>query len=161
MRVYALPINGGSITAANGDYDLWYVAPADDKPVRFLGFFLGQTSELGDAAEELLGIQVIRGHTTVGSGGSAVTAKAPVNMSSGSNFGFTGRVMDSVVASAGTTTIEFSDTMNVRTGYKHFWTPETAPAASQAHTTMVVRMITTAADDITGVNGVLYVQELG
>ena len=79
-RIYAVPFNG-TLTNAGGNSDLLEVLPADDKPVKLRGFTLGQTSELGDAAEESLRITVQRFAATVtgGSGGSAVT---PVPMDS-------------------------------------------------------------------------------
>ncbi len=65
-RVYSVNFENVAVTALQ---DLFEISPADDKPVRILGLFLSQSTELGDAAEEMLRIQVIRGHNTGGSGG--------------------------------------------------------------------------------------------
>jgi hypothetical protein len=59
-RIYTVSYNG-TITNAGGDVDLVELLPADDKPVKLVGFVFGQTSELGDAAEENLAKAVARG----------------------------------------------------------------------------------------------------
>src|ERR1051325_6899408 len=73
-RIYRVPYTG-TLTAAGGDTDLFEITPADDKPIKLVGFKLGQSSEVGDAAEENLRITVRHMAATVtsGSGGSAVT----------------------------------------------------------------------------------------
>lgn len=72
-RVYSVNFENVAVTAAQ---DFFEISPADDKPVKLLGLFLSQSTELGDAAEEMLRVQVIRGHGTGGSGGSTATAVA-------------------------------------------------------------------------------------
>src|SRR6476659_8110346 len=71
-RVYTVSYSG-TYTNAGTDTDLLEITPADDKPVYLLGFALGQTSEVGDSAEEGVRITVIRlpATFTSGSGGSA------------------------------------------------------------------------------------------
>jgi hypothetical protein len=54
------------------------IAAPSDSYVLIREIRIGQYSDFGDAAAEILSVQVIRGHTTTGSGGSAVT---PVNWS--------------------------------------------------------------------------------
>ena len=51
-RVYTVEFENVTITAANGDVDLFEIRPADDNPVRILGCFTRQSTELADAHEE-------------------------------------------------------------------------------------------------------------
>ena len=67
-RIYTVEFEGTAVTAA---VDFFELTPADDKPIEILGLFLSQSSDAGDAADELLRYRVIRGHTTSGSGGAA------------------------------------------------------------------------------------------
>lgn len=152
-RTYAVQFNAVAITAAQ---DLFEITPADDKPVRLLGLAVGQYSDAGDTNAEQLGISIIRGYTTSGSGGSAPTP-TPLEAADTAS-GFTAEVNNTAVANTGTAVTLWSDVWNTQAGYM-VWFPEGAqPHCSQASTTIVVR-ITAPADSIT-TNGTLYVQEL-
>lgn len=162
-RIYAVPFNG-TITAAGTDTDIWSFQPADDKPIRIRGFTLGQTSEVGDTAEENLRITVKRlpATFTVGSGGNSVTAAAPNRSSADSVWGFTARTNDTTVStSSGTVQVLDEFGWNERnTPYEH-WYPdlEFCPQAFQAQG-LVVRCETTLADDMT-FSGTCWVEEEG
>lgn len=152
-RVYAVPFAAVAITAAQ---DLVEISPADDKPVELIGWHIGQTTDAGDAQDELLQITVIRGHTSSGSGGSSVTP-APLSPNDAA-AGFAAEINNTTIASAGTTATLFASAWNVRAG-SDVWLPEDVrPRASQANTTLVVRM-SAPADSIT-TNGVFWVREL-
>lgn len=156
-RVYTVPLQ---LTAFTVQIDLFDIAPADDKPVELHALYLGQSTELGDTAEEQLGIQIIRGFATVGSGGSSVTA-TPVNPSD-SAAGATCRTGDTTVAvvGGGTTTHIHADTWNVRAPYQIIWTPECRPQCTQGQTRIVIRLTGAPADSIT-IAGTLYFGETG
>lgn len=151
-REYTVSFIAVAVTAAQ---DLFEITPADDKPVNLIGLFIGQTSDAGDAADELLQVSVIRGFTASGSGGSAPTPAPldPIDTAAG----FTAEVNNTTVANTGTSVTLHTDTFNVRAGYQMWWPPEAYPRASQANTTIVVR-ITAPADSLT-MSGTLYVQE--
>lgn len=152
-RVYAVPFAAVAITAAQ---DLVEISPADDKPVELIGWHIGQTTDAGDAQDELLQITVTRGHTSSGSGGSSVTP-APLSPNDAA-AGFAAEINNTTIASAGTTATLFASAWNVRAG-SDVWLPEDVrPRASQANTTLVVRM-SAPADSIT-TNGVFWVREL-
>lgn len=153
-RVYSVNFENIAVTAAQ---DFFEISPADDKPVKILGLFLCQSSDVGDAAEEMLRIQILRGHATSGSGGSAQTP-VPINPNDPA-AGFAAEVNNTTIASAGTAVILHSDSFNIRTGIQLFWTPETAPLATQGNTTIVVRLLANPADSLT-MGGTLYVEEL-
>lgn len=152
-RTYAVSFNAVSVSAAQ---DLFEITPADDKPVRLLGLVVGQYSDVGDSNSENLGISVIRGYTASGSGGTTPT---PVPLDSvDTAAGFTADMNNTTVANTGTALTLHSDVWNTQAGYAYFWPEGMQPQASQANTTIVVR-ITAPADAITA-NGTLYVQEV-
>lgn len=152
-RTYTVVFSAVSVSAAQ---DLFELLPADDRPIEIVGIELGQTSDAGDAADELLQISIIRGHTTSGSGGTTPT---PTPMSPlDTAAGFTAEVNNTTVASVGTTTTLHTGAWNVRAGYINWFPEEARPVCSQAQTSIVVRQ-TAPADAIT-MSGTLYVREL-
>jgi hypothetical protein len=154
-RIYTVEFEAVAVTA---QVDFFELTPADDKPVDILGLFLGQSSDTGDAAEEILRYRVIRGHTTSGSGGAAPTP-TPLRATS-SAAGFTAETCNTTIASAGTTTNLHSGTFNVRAG-EQLWLPDGCEwSAGQGNTTLVVRLMAAPADSLT-MSGTLYVRELG
>jgi hypothetical protein len=150
MRIYTVTFSAGVIPATNS-LDLFEITPASNKPVAFLG------ADAGDAQEELLGITVVRGHITSGSGGSAPTP-VPLNPNSAA-AGFTAETLNTTLASGGTAAVVAAFGWNIRVPLREFWPQELWPVASAANTTMVVRLATGGADTITA-NGTLYVAEL-
>lgn len=149
-RVYTVPFQG-TLTAAGGDTELFYLKPAADKPIRLRGFRLGQFSEVGDAQEENVRISIIYLPATVtaSSGGTAVTP-VDTDTTTNSTAGFTARCNDSTVATtSGTARIleelawnERNNPMEIR------WLDEDEyPKAANA-AALVVRCQTTLADDM-------------
>lgn len=153
-RMYAVTFTAVAVTATQ---DLFMIAPAANKPVAIHELILGQSSDVGDAAEEILRVQIIRGHTTVGSGGSSVTP-APM-LAADTAAGFTARVNDTTIASAGTTTVHYAEPFNIRAGLDKIWTPETRPYCTNGETRIVVRLMASPADELT-MSGTLYVEEV-
>lgn len=151
-QIYTVIFNAVAVTVAT---DLFQLTPADDRVVDIIGLFLFQTTDFGDAQDEGLGLQVIRGFTSTGSGGSTPTPR-PVQRN-GPAAGFAAQANNTTVATTGTTHTLWSDGFNVRGGYQ-LWVPEGVGLnATQADTTILVRM-TAPADSIT-LNGTLVVQE--
>jgi hypothetical protein len=152
-RVYAVTFSAVAVSAAQ---DLFEITPADDKPCQIVGIELGQSSDAGDAADELLQVSIIRGFTASGSGGSSAT---PAAMNPGDGAaGFSAEVNNTTVANTGSSVTLQTTCWNVRGGYIN-WFPEGAePMASQANTTLVVR--STAPADAVTMSGTLYVREL-
>jgi hypothetical protein len=155
--MYTVAIAATTVANASGDVDWWEITPADDKPVELVGFNLTVTSELGDAADEWVPYQVLRGHTTSGSGGSAPT---PVDIAlSGTAAGFTAEVLNTTIASTGTALVCHAGAVNVRSG-DFVWFPDgCGPIAGQGNTTIVIRQMAAVTDDVT-FTGTLYVREL-
>src|SRR5690242_16165892 len=95
-RVYTVTFQAVAITVSQ---DLFEITPADDKPVQFLGLFLAQNTDVGDAQDEILRWSVIRGFTTSGSGGSAPTPR-PTKRSDAA-AGFAAEVNNTTKATTG------------------------------------------------------------
>ena len=156
-RMYAVTFDNVSVSAAQ---DFFEISPADDKPVLIHGITLsnvGGTADAGDAQEEFWRIEIRRGHTSSGSGGTAPT---PAALNPGdSAAGFSAEVNNTTIASAGTTTVLLADGMNVRIPYVWIPTPELRPIATQGNTTIVVRLLSTPSDAVS-MSGTLYVEEI-
>ncbi len=152
--MYRVPYQG-TITNAGGDVDLLSIQPADDKPCRVVGWIIGQTSEVGDAAEENLRLTLrhMTATVTIGSGGSAVT---PVANRPGTNdiaaAGFTARCNDTTVATtSGTSTVMEEMGWNERATPWERWIPEELRPVAVQGEVLIVRLESTPADDFSGV----------
>lgn len=155
-RLYMVPFENVAVAAAQ---DFFEISPADDKPVAIHGWTLsnvGGTADAGDAQEEFLRLSIVRGHTTSGSGGTTPTISPAVFNDAAA--GFAAEANNTTIASTSGTTI-WADGMNIRIGHSYFFTPETRPTASQANTTIVLRLVAAPADSV-NMSGTLYVEEL-
>lgn len=154
MRIYTVPFSNKVEESAIVD---WVeLVPAANKIIEVIGFFIGQTSDFGDAQAEIIPFKVSRGWTTAGTGGSAPT---PVPLDAiDTAAGFTTGAMRTTVAKEGTETIMHIDSFNVAVGEK-LWLPEGAGwKCSAAQTRMTIRPLTAPADALT-ISGTLYVKE--
>lgn len=149
----------GTITASGGNADMWEVTPADDKPCKIRGFRLGQTSEVGDSAEEGLRISIVRMTATVtSSNGTSTTAEHVAK--SATAPGFSSRTNGATVASTtGDTEIVEELSWNVRNSPFEVWYPDPdfAPKCIQGQA-LLIRLQSTPTDDITFA-GTLWVEE--
>lgn len=153
-RIYTVEFENQTLNTGDGDVDLFEIIPATNQPVELLGLFIGQSSEVGEAEEEQLRFKVIRGHTT-SSDGTAATPAA-LNPAHGA-AGFTAEVIGATVATAGTPIDLHSDVWPVRVGYQILLPEGFGWGCSAAQSRIVVRMMSTVADAITGVTATLYV----
>ena len=156
-RIYTVVIDNGSITNANGDYELFELDPADDRSLEICGWDLGQISEVQEAQEEQLRMSIIRGHATDGTGGSSVTPRplAALDVAAG----FTADILRTAIASTGTPVTLWSFAMPVRAG--HQWGPVPEGYGfycSEADGLIVMRLQTAVADDLT-FQGSLMIRE--
>lgn len=150
-RIYSCPYTG-TVTNAGGNVDLFELAPASTKPVYIRGFILSQISEVADAAEEGLSLEILRMTATVtGSNGTAVTG-VPRHSWMSTAASFAAEANGATVATtSGSTTIMDDIGWNIRNSPYDFWFPDLdfAPGALNAEF-LFVRQLTTAADDYTG-----------
>lgn len=139
-----------TLTAAGGDADLLSWAPAANKPVALVGFRVGQTSEVGDAAEENIRITLRHMAATVtpGSGGASVTPEPCGSVNSAAAF--TSRANDATVATtSGASVIKENIGWNERNSPAELWWPEESMQLTTINgELMLIRCETTVADDI-------------
>lgn len=154
-RQYIIDLTPTAVTVAA---DLIEITPADDKPVRIISTNLHQTSDFGDAQDEVISCVWVRGNSTPGSGGSTVTPR-PVNRSD-TAAGFTVKGFNTTAASAGTAVNGPREGFNVRAGVQRPYTPEEGYEASQGDTLLVLRMAGAPADSLT-IGGYIVVEEVG
>lgn len=153
-RKYTIHLAPTAITVAA---DLVEIDPATDKPVIILGWRLYQTSDVGDAAEEILGYAWVRGNATSGSGGSAATpAKALTGDAAASA---TCEVANTTQASAGTAVTVWSGPFNVRAGDIQVLTPDQWFATTGSDL-LCLRLLGAPADSLT-IGGSVDILEIG
>lgn len=153
-RMYTVQFSAVTVSAVQ---DFFEIVPASNKPVAVWGLFLAQYSDLGDAAEEIIRYQVIRGHATSGSAGATPT---PVPLDEfDSAAGFTAETNNTTQASTGTTVVLHTGAFNIRAGEQLWLPPEARWRCTAAQNRLVVRLSAAPADGLDMV-GTLYVEEV-
>lgn len=142
--VYTVYLAATAFTVAA---DLVEITPADDRPVVVHGFRVWQTTELGDAAEEIIGLAWVRGNTTSGSGGNTSVAATPKDPRAAS-AGMTVETANTTAASAGSPVTVYSTGWNVRAPLEVVFAPEQRIKCDQGQTLLVLRMLAAPADSI-------------
>jgi len=158
-RVYTVEFGATTLAVITAAQDLFELQPADDKPVAIIGWDLAQTTELGDGAEEILRLQIVRGHTTSGSVGGTNPTPRPV-VPSDVAAGFVCEINNTTIASVGTPVVLWSGGWNVRVPGPYFLPEDCRIWCTQAQTTMVLRLTAAPADSIS-VTGTMFVLEIG
>lgn len=158
-RSYSVSVSAVSLTAAVTD--IFEILTVRDKPaVRILGLVIGQSSDVGDANAENLGIKISRGWTTSGTGGSTATAVPLDGLDSAASFATVETMNATTVASAGTEVVLFADVWNTQAGYQ-MWFPEGVqpylPITTATGYYTTVR-VTAPADPVT-LSATLFLQE--
>lgn len=154
-RLYTVSFAAVSFTAANGDHDYFELVPATNKLIVIEAIYVKAISELGDAQEEWVRWEVVRGNTTSGSGGAAPTP-AP-QLSSDAAAGFTAETANTTPATTAGTIVH-EDAWNVRMGLEYVPIPEHRIPCSAADSRICVRQPAALADDAT-LSGTIYVRE--
>jgi hypothetical protein len=115
MPIYTATFAAVAISAAQDVFDITAAAGAAIERVRIREIKLNQYTDFGDAQAEILSVTLIRGFTTVGSGGSAVT---PTNLESWSRAAVTTVLANNTtVAQDGTGSVLIADAWNVAAGW--------------------------------------------
>lgn len=144
-RCYTVTLTPTAIAVATTD--LIAIAAADDIPIKIRSIRFWQTSDVGDAQDEVITLQVVRGNTTSGSGGATFTPvpKNPKDTAAA----FTARVGDTTAASAGTTTIPYQTGVNVRAPFEMIFPEDQMPGTDQGTGFLVLRLGAAPADSLT------------
>lgn len=152
---YTVAFDQQTIASASGDYDLFELAPATQKPIAIMGWDLMVKSELGEAQEEQLAISIVRGNTTTGNGTS--TTPRPLDDADAA-ASFTAKTAGSTPATAGTAVTLYASGFNVRAGGVIMLPEIMRPICRNGSGFLCVRLTTAAADDLT-LSGTLWVLE--
>lgn len=155
-RKYWVDLTPTAVTAATTD--LLCLEPADDKPIKVLSLNLHQTSDFGDAQDEVISVKWVRGNTTTGSGGNTVTPRPCVP--SDATAGFVAESFNTTAASAGTPVNGPRHGFNVRGGLERPYTPDEAFESTQAIGFLALRLEAAPADSLT-IGGSVLVEEFG
>jgi len=153
--IFAANFSAQAVTTAT---DLHEITPVVDRPVVIYGLTVGQTTDLGDAAEEVLMIGVYR-DATAGSGGTAATEYVYNNTAVTTTI--TAAVRQLGTASTGGTLIDIIP-WNIRSPLFWFPIPELRPKFSNIAAegpTSTFRLIAAPADSIT-ISSTLYWTEI-
>lgn len=153
-RMYTVTFANVAVTAAQ---DLIAIVAGSTKNVAICGVVLGQISDVGDAAEELLRVRIRSGQTTVGSGGGAFTPVATSVTTAAA--GFTARINDTTQATAGTIVVHHADVWNVRVPY--VWIPPEDMRIMLLGSRRATFELTAAPADSLTCSGTMYVKEYG
>lgn len=152
-RIYTAQFAAVAVTAAT---DLFEINVASTKIVKIHEIHLMQTTDLGDAAEEVLAIKMISGYTSSGSGGSAPTA-APHEIGDAAYAG-TVEVNNTTQANTGTAVTHYTWGWNIRVPFQMVFTPETRKAVAPSGRLVITN--SAPADSIT-VSGTCVFEEIG
>ena len=161
--IYTATFNAVAVTAAQDVFEL--VAPANSA-VRIRECRIGQYTDFGDAAAEILSVLIIRGYTVSGSGGTSVTPANVKGLTGSLAASSTVEANNTTVANTGTPITLYSDVWNIATPW---WFAPSMPSPRSgwwgehliiAPSQRVVVRITAPADSIT-VNGTLVFEETG
>jgi len=153
-RMYTATFSAVAVTAQQ---DLFEIVAPSDAVVILHGLYLSQSSDVGDAAEELLQVAIKSGATTSGSGGSAVTP-APLALGDAA-FGGTVEANNTTKASTGTIVTHHKESFNIRTGLAYVPTPEARKVLSPS-ARLTVELMTTPGDSLT-MDGTIVFEEIG
>ena len=144
-----------SAVAVSAAQDLFEITAPSTHRVAIREIRLGQYTEFGDAAAEILSLLIIRSYTTTGSGGAAVTP-TPLIPSDAAAASTVAR-NNTTVAADGTPLILVADAWNIATPFR--WLPDMDGRIIIAPSTRLVVRITAPADAMT-TNGTLIFEEL-
>jgi len=155
MAIFSAVFSGIAVAAAQ---DVFEIVAGSETRVRLHEIRLGQITDFGDAAAEGLSVMLVRGFTTTGSGGAAVT---PVNLSGHANAlppASTVKRNNTTLAQDGAGAAIFSDAWNIADSWLYSPANELVPIVEKGQR-LVVR-ISAPADEIT-MNATLVFEEIG
>lgn len=153
-RMYSAVFEGVAVSAAQDFFEV--NAPADAVVVLH-EVTITQTSDVGDAAEEMLSCVIQMGATTSGSGGSTPTA-IPLSLGDAA-FGGSVEANNTTEAVTGTIVNKYRESWNIRAGWHYLPTPETRLTLSPS-ARMTITLITVPADALT-MDGTVIFEEIG
>lgn len=158
-RFHYFSSGGVSVMTPANSYDLFEIDGVDDKPIRLCGFTLGQSTELGDAQEEVINLILARliGLSASGNGTTAITSPADDTETALAN---TTKINSSTVATATTFKGLLYYSWNIRNTPYEVWLPEPFRPVIRQTQAIVLRQIDGNVADNVSVSVNMYVEEL-
>ena len=153
-RIYTVQFNGTAITAQQ---DLFEIVPAATDIVKIHEIGISQTSDVGDAEEELLSILLKSGQTTSGTPSTAVNIEK--RLIGDATAGLTAEKNNTTKATAGTIVTHYAWSWNVRVPFQVIFTPETQPILAPSRR-CTLELATTPADELT-CSAYMVIEEIG
>ncbi len=155
-RIYTARFDPTAITAA---VDLFEVLAAADVPVHIHGWHLFQTTELGDAAEEILEIETVRGVGATGGSGGQAAAEYPRDVNGPAAVtAVEARNTTRMTAGGGSVTTLEELGWNLRIPWDFFYPPELRARVDPGE--LWTLALVTAPGDSTDIGGTLWLEEL-
>lgn len=151
-QVYTATFAAVGITAAQDVFELTCSA---NNRARIRAVYLNQYSDFGDAAAEILSVQIIRGYTVSGSVGGTPPTPTPI-VSGGPAAASAVEINNTTVANTGSAVVLVADAWNIAAGWAY--TPPPAEQITVAASERIVVRITAPADSLT-TNGTLIWEE--
>lgn len=151
-RMYTASFNGVAVDAIQ---DLFEVNAPSDAIVKIHSITITQSSDVGDAAAEMLRIQLSKAPTASGSGGSTPTAR-PLETG---DAAFGGTVEANNTTQATGTVVIDEEAFNIQAGYFYRPTPEERIVLSPSER-FVVELPVAPADELT-MSGSITIEEIG
>jgi hypothetical protein len=139
---------GSTSTAQTVALDFIELQPGDDMPNKIVGCEITQSTEIGDAMEEMLLLAIRRGNTSSGSGGATTTAN-PVDANDAAYAGTAPETQNTTKATTAGGTIRGPWSFNVRVGFMYMWPLDIAPKADQGDARICVELVAAPADSVT------------
>ena len=152
-RLYTATFSAVAVSAAQ---DLFEIVAPSDAIVKIHDIFIGQTSDVGDTAEEILLIKWNSGASSSGSGGGSYTP-VPIELGDAA-FGGTCEINNTTQAADGTIVTHHAWAWNVRAPLQIIFTPETRPVLSPSRRGVLT--IPAPADALT-MMGTITFEEIG
>ena len=162
-RIYTVEFSAQDQATADGNMDMFELRPSSSAgiQIQLVGLWIANTSEVGDAQEEMIHYSILKmtgGTLTSGTGGTTPTPQ-PIDHTDPASAFAADCVNDAVATTTGTTANLHQDGFNVRTGLQLIFPPDMRlilPGVANA--ALIVRFNTTPADTITW-QGTAYVRE--
>jgi hypothetical protein len=155
-RLYTVQFNAVTLTGG-AQQDLFEIVAPADAIVKIHDFNISQSSDVGDAAEEILSVLMKSGSTTTGSGGTSPTAVP--NELGDAAFGGTTKCNNTTTATGGTIVTHAPFNWNIRMPLVQIWQPETRPILSPSRR-WTLELATNPADALTA-SGFVTFEEIG
>lgn len=153
-RIYTAQFNDVTVSAAQ---DLFQLTASTSAAVEVLEVHVSQQTEFGDAAEEMLNIQVRSGSTTSGSGGSTPSM---VKLSVGdASAGSSVQANNTTKANTTSNVIHGSYWWNLRMPFDLIYTPETTVVLAPARR-LTVELVGAPVDAV-DMSGFIVFKEIG